>query len=189
MKGLICTLFILFYSTNSHAGINLTIGGGLSTYTTKELTQNNGTAQGNSTHFKLGMLNKKFEIGLYSGTQNYSLDLEHDSVDNTLEVQIQTIGSYIAYYANMLYFELGYGKADIKEKLDSSLSDTSKAILVDLYNLNLDGSTSANEARFLMGIRALNLGNIVLTGFAQKTIMLNTSHNSTLFGVELKVSF
>ena len=189
MKWSVLTFILLIFSSKVFASINFTYGYGVSNFNYKELSDNDGAASGSTNHFKLGLLQGNFEVGIYLGNQKYSLELDHDSETNTLDIEVNTTGAYFTYYSPKFYFELGYGKAEIKESLESDLSSASKDILIDIYDLNLDGTKVQNEARGLVGLKVFEAGSFYFNVIFQRTIMLDSSHTSNLAALEIKANF
>ncbi len=182
-------LFSIFIiSLQVEASVTFTATGGLNNLTTKELSNNGGIAAGTYTGFSLGLLTGNTEVGVYSSGIKSQTELTHDNEKNDLNVNISSIGAYLTHYRNSLYFGIGYGKATIKETLKSNLSGPSLATLKDLYSISGDGETSSTEARALIGFKVLSLSSMTFSIYVQKIKMLETSHDNTNFGLELKIN-
>jgi hypothetical protein len=186
--GLVLFIINFLLISNTYGEIIVSFNYGLNQLVTKELNNRNGKAAGTSQMFKVGMLNGSQEIGLYSNTIESSVNITHDNTENELTTSINSVGGYLAFYKNSLYIEFGYGKASVKENIDSDLTGTSLTALKEIYDLNTDGSLTSTEARILLGFKLISSGVFTLTTYAQKIKMLETSHDSTDIGLELKVN-
>lgn len=186
IRVFLLSIFIL--SLPTEASVIFTATGGVNNLKTKELNNNNGSAGGSYSGFSLGYLNKEIEIGVYSSNINSKTQLSHDDTDNDYNLGINSIGAYLTHYRESLYFGIGYGKATIKEKLTTSLTGNSLDTLKDIYNIPSDGETSSSEVRALIGFKLLNISSLTLSIYGQKVKMLETSHDDTNFGLELKIN-
>lgn len=183
-------IILVFLSGTSHSQVVVTLGGAGGLLSTNELEENSVSAQGIGTHFKIGMIRQsKVEVGIYLASSRYEAKVEHDSVENKLVFDTQSVGSYLTYYSGKAYFEAGYASATLKESLESSLGDSAQEVLSDIYHLKTNKDVTASEVRFMFGYKLFSGFGINFSGFAQKILMLDTSHNLTMVGLELKSQF
>ena len=161
---------------------------GISSLVTKELDHRDGRAAGSSFTAKIGYLNNATEIGVYSTNINSKTSVTHDGISADLQYLINSTGAYLAHYRNRLYFEIGYGKASIKEQVTTDLTGAALAAMKEVYNLDTSGEFASTEARALVGVKLFSLGVATVTVYGQKIKMLETSHDETNFGFELKLT-
>lgn len=187
--GLISFVIYIFLILSASAEVVFSTNYGLNQFTTKELNNKSGKAAGNSSTTKLGYLNAGTEIGLYNTNINSSVSLTHDNTNADISYRLNSVGAYISVYKNDIYFELGYGKASISENLKTELTGSSRSALKAIYNLDTDGKFSSTEVRALGGVKLFSISAFTITAFIQKIKMLETSHDETDLGLELKVIF
>lgn len=128
---------------------------------------------------------KTIEFGAYSSQGDLKTDFKHDGVSSEISYNKKAFGIYTTYYRKKLYFELGYGKATITEKLSGPLTSNQQYVVKDIYDIHDDAITS-DEGRLLVGIKAFNFGDFVTTVYAQRTILFSSDHQVDLIGLELK---
>lgn len=187
MKAL--TIFLSLFLctfTNTYAGTTVSFTAGVNGLTTDELSQQGGVASGTITGVKIGKRRSRSELGLYYSAANFKTSFKHDSLDYDLVFKKVSFGAYTAYYGESVYFELGYGRGSVKETLSSSADSATQILVKKIYNLS-DKPAATSEVRALMGAKIIQFETVIITVFAQKTIFLESSHDSSSIGLELKI--
>jgi hypothetical protein len=187
--GLVLFIIYLCFGQTAYAEVVFSANYGLNQFLTKELNNKSGKAAGTSSTAKLGLLNAGTEIGIYNTNINSSVTLKHDGENSDASYKINSVGAYIAIYKKNAFFEFGYGKASISESLSTNLTGSSLSALKSIYNLNTDETFASTEARLLGGIKLFSLSLFTFVVYIQKIKMLETSHDETDLGLELKLNF
>jgi len=187
VKRLIILLYFLCILNIAQSAVNFTVGAGQGAIASKEMADNNGQAAGQAFMVKVGFLDKRLEIGIYSSSGNFSTKLKHDSIDSDLKILKTGFGAYATYYSQTIYLEIGFGKTIFKETLTTTLAAAAEESLRNSYNLNDEEKTST-EVRVLAGLKIFKVKNLAFTFYAQITKQLEKNHQDTQLGFEIKLS-
>jgi hypothetical protein len=185
MKGLLYLILLLNFSGLAHSRVSFSANMGTGFLSSKQLDDQKAQAMGNRAVFKVGSFTKNFEIGVYNSIGSFKADINHDDSDHEINYKTTSFGVYTTLYKKSLFLELSYGKSTIKEELKTDLSDSSKAIIKEIYNIN-DDKITGSEAGVLLGYKLFIFGDTAGTISIERKIQLQTSHVETQISFELK---
>lgn len=174
-----------FCSTQVLSSPIITLNLGYNILTTEALDEQNGSAKGNNYELKIGKMEAQLEFGIFYGSGNYSVKIEHDNKNGKLSYAKTDLGLYLTYYRESIYFEGVGAISTIAEQLDGSFSNAEMTIVKDIYNYQKDKVETFGSS-FLVGWKLMNFNTSILTLYFERSFLFDTDHSVTSGGIELK---